>query len=93
MGRIWLAERPPFDPQRAAFLIIAVVVGVYAIIVLGLVGACIYHSEIIIKGGTDINCDPYNRIMGLLAAALSAALALVGIRGNGKDKNGKDDHK
>lgn len=78
-------SKPPFDPQKAAFSIILLVIAVHCLIVLGTIGACIYHSEIIIKGGTEINCDPYNRVMSLMAAALAAALAIAGIRSNNKD--------
>jgi small neutral amino acid transporter SnatA (MarC family) len=81
-----MADRPPFDPQRAAFLILFLVICVHSIVVLGMVGACIWHAEVIIKGGTEVNCDPYNRVMSLMAAALAAALAFAGIRGNDKDK-------
>jgi len=78
-------SRPPFNPQRAAFLILFLVIVVHSIVVLGMVGACIYHSDEIIKGGTEINCDPYNRLMSLMAAALAAALAFAGIRNKDKD--------
>ena len=73
--------RPPFDPQRAAFLLLAGVLAVHAIVVLGMMGACVWHAGTIIAGGTEINCDPYNRLMALLSAALAAALAFAGIRG------------
>ena len=78
--------REPFDPLRAAFLIIFTVIIVYSVVVLGMVGACIWNADIIIRSGTDVSCDPYNRIMSLMTAALSAALALVGIRMS-KDKD------
>lgn len=72
-------DRPPFDPVRAAFLLVASVIAVHAIVILGFSAACIWHSEQIITG-TDINCDPNSRLMGLLAAALAAALAFAGVR-------------
>jgi hypothetical protein len=70
-------ERPPFDPLRGAFWLVAFVIGIYGVIVLASVGACIYHSEVIIKN-PDIVCDPKDRLSGLLAAALAAALAFAG---------------
>lgn len=74
-----MADRPPWDPVRAAFLLVAGVIGVYALVILAFAGACLWHSEIIIIS-TDVNCDPNSRLMGLLAAALSAALAFAGVR-------------
>jgi len=52
----------------------------------------VYHAEVIILADKDINCDPNNRLMSLMAAALAAALAFAGIRINerGKDKDDKD---
>jgi len=72
-----MSDRPPFDPIRASFYLVAFVVGIYGVVVLVAVGACIYHSEIIIKN-PDIVCDPKDRLSGLLAAALAAALAFAG---------------
>jgi small neutral amino acid transporter SnatA (MarC family) len=77
--------KKPFDPQWAAFWLLAGVLAVYAIIVLMMTVACVIHADVIIKGGTEVNCDPYNRMMSLMAAALAAALAFAGIRGD-KDK-------
>jgi small neutral amino acid transporter SnatA (MarC family) len=73
-----MADRPPFDSQRAAFLLLLLVIGVYALAILGMVGACLYHSDLIFKG--DASCDPYSRLMSLMAAALAAALAFAGVR-------------
>lgn len=84
--------RPPFDPLRAAFLLLASVIGVYAVVIIGMVGACIWHSEIIIHSDKNVTCDPYNRLIGLMAAALSAALAFAGIGGSRRNGD-KDDKK
>jgi hypothetical protein len=78
-----MGDRPPFDPIRAAFLLVAGVIAVHAVVILAFSAACIWHSEIIIVK-TDINCDPNSRLMGLLAAALAAALAFAGV--SKKDK-------
>jgi hypothetical protein len=85
-----MSDRPPFDPLRAAFLLLFFVIAIYAVTILGMVGACIYHAEIIIRSDKDISCDPYNRLMSLMAAALAAALAFAGIRTG--DRNNKDDN-
>ena len=79
LPRVYGSEEPPFDPQRAAFLLVAGVVAVHAIVILAFSAACIWHSEMIISG-SDVNCDPNSRLMGLLAAALAAALAFAGVR-------------
>jgi hypothetical protein len=75
-------DKPPFDHTKAAFYLVASVIGVYSVVILGFSAACIWHSEVIIHTA-DVNCDPNSRLMGLLAAALAAALAFAGVR---KDK-------
>jgi hypothetical protein len=75
-------EKPPFDPIRAAFWLIAFVVCIYGVVIVAFAVACVVHATTIITSETS--CDPNNRLMGLLAAALAAALAFAGIRG--KDK-------
>jgi hypothetical protein len=72
-----MPDRPPFDPVRAAFWLIAFVIGVQALVVLAAVGTCMWHSELILSHA-EIKCDPDNRLTGLLAAALAAALAFLG---------------
>lgn len=78
-----MGDKPPFDPQRAAFWLIAFVVFIYGVVIIGFAGACLFNAVTIISK-VEISCDPNNRLMGLLAAALAAALAFAGIRG--KDK-------
>jgi hypothetical protein len=73
-----VGDRPPFDPIRAAFWLLAGVLAVYALVILMFAGACLYHAELIVTG-SDVNCDPNARLMGLLAAALAAALAFAGV--------------
>ncbi len=72
-------DKPPFDQTKAAFYLVAGVIAVYSIVILAMSAACIWHAERIIMGA-DINCDPNSRLMGLLAAALAAALAFAGVR-------------
>lgn len=74
-------DKPPFDPQRGAFWLIAMVVSVHAIIVLAASVSCIYNAELILT--TEAVCDPQNRLSGLLSGALAAALAFAGLK---KDK-------
>jgi Ca2+/Na+ antiporter len=79
-----VSDKPPFDPIRAAFWLIAFVVGIYGVVIVAFAAACVVHATAIIT--SEISCDPNNRLMGLLAAALAAALAFAGIRRDGKDK-------
>jgi hypothetical protein len=77
-------DRPPFDHARAAFLLIAFVIGIHAVIILGHAAAClVYARELITQTNPDIKCDPDNKLLQLLAAALAAALAFAGV-GKGK---------
>jgi hypothetical protein len=71
-------ERPPFDPQRAAFWLIAFVIGVHVVVLAGGVACLIHAHEIILR--PDLKCDPDSRLFQLLSAALAAALAFAGIR-------------
>ena len=72
-------ERPPFDPQRAAFWLVAFVIAVHAIIILAHGAVCLVYATPIITN-PDVKCDPDNRLMQLLAAALAAALAFAGVQ-------------
>jgi hypothetical protein len=78
-------DKPPFDPIRAAFWLIAFVVGIYGVVILAFAAGCLMHHEAIITN-PEISCDPNNRLMGLLAAALAAALTFASTRRDGKDK-------
>ncbi len=66
-----MAERPPFDPVRAAFYLVASVIGVHAIVVLLGAVQCFMSNTL----GT---CDATGRLGDLLAGALAAVLAFVG---------------
>lgn len=67
-----MRERPPFDPLRASFLLIAVVVLVHCLVVLSGVALCFWHG---VEPGL---CDPTGRLGDLLAAVLAVALAFSG---------------
>jgi hypothetical protein len=71
-------EKPPFDPIRAGFWLIAFVVGIYAVVILASVTGCLINVHLIISN-PEISCDPNNRLMGLLAAALAAALTFSSV--------------
>jgi hypothetical protein len=85
-----MPTRPPFDTVRAAFWLVAFVVGVYASVVLGGFVLCIHHSDEIVAGRWK--CDSENRLVDLLNAALAAALGFAGglMRGPGRGRNDDD---
>jgi hypothetical protein len=74
-----MSDKPPFDPQRAAFWLIAVVIFIECLIALAGALSCLWFAETIIKDPAIV-CDPNNRLMQILNNALAAALALWGIR-------------
>ena len=72
-----LGDRPPFDPNRAGFYLIAAVLAVHCVVVLMAATACVINLEIILV--KQIQCDHEGRLAQLLASALAAALAFAGI--------------
>lgn len=66
--------KQPFDFRRAAFWLIAAVLGVQMIVVLSIVFSCIFAGF----GGTDTTSCRDTGIGELLASALATALALMG---------------
>lgn len=75
--------KPPFDPQQAAFWLIAFVIAVECLMALAGGITCLMYAEVIIKDPAIV-CDPNNRLMQILNNALAAALALWGIRQGSK---------
>jgi len=71
-----MGERPPFDPARAAFFLVAGVVAVHAAVVIFTVGFCAWHGDALVRG--SFTCDARDRLAELLTAALAAALAFAG---------------
>jgi hypothetical protein len=71
-----MSDRPPFDPVRAAFFLVAFVLAAHVVVVLAAVGVCIWHSADIVAG--NFKCDSDGHLFELLGAALSAALAFAG---------------
>jgi hypothetical protein len=69
-------DKPPFDPVKACFYLIAAILGVECFVVVIGVLSCLYYVETIIKD-PNIVCDPKDRLSGLLTGALAAALAFA----------------
>ena len=71
-----MSERPPFDPIRACFYLIAAVLAVQCLTALLAVGACLYWSGAVIEG--KWSCENINATLNqLLSGALAAALAFT----------------
>jgi hypothetical protein len=67
-------DRPPFDPVRASFWLIAAVLGVQCAVALASAGVCIYWTAAIVEG--RLSCaSVMDRLGDLLTTALAAALA------------------
>jgi hypothetical protein len=81
--------RPPFDTVRAAFILVAFVIVIYAIVVLIGFGVCVYHHDELVAG--HFKCDAENRLVDLLSAALASALAFAGGLMRGPGANRSDD--
>lgn len=70
-----MAPRPPFDPVRASFLLIAAIIAVHCVAVLVGVGLCGWRM---VTMPAPLECDAKGRLGELLSAALAAALAFAG---------------
>jgi hypothetical protein len=72
-----MSDRPPFNPQRAAFMLVVGVLAFQAIVILFGLTTCfvdfVAHVEKMITG-EKARCDPDNRLLDLLTSALTAAL-------------------
>jgi len=69
-------DRPPFDPIKACFWLIAAILGVQCLVALVGLSACIYWSRAIIEG--KWTCENINATLNqLLSGALAAALAFT----------------
>lgn len=70
-----MSDPPPFDFQKWAFVMVAIILMIYvAIPVSGVVACLVYVKKVILDPA--ITCDPQNRLSDLLTAALAAALSL-----------------
>lgn len=70
-------DKPPFDPVKASFYLIAGILAVECLVVLAGVVSCLWYIETVIRD-PNIVCDPKDRLSGLLTGALAAALAFAG---------------
>ena len=68
--------RPPFDPIRACFWLIAAILAAQCLVALAGLAACIYWSRAVIEG--KWTCENINSTLNqLLSGALAAALAFT----------------
>jgi len=72
-----MSDKPPFDPVKACFYLIAGILAFECFVVGVGVMSCLWYMETIIKN-PEIMCDPKNRLSELLTGALAAALAFAG---------------
>jgi len=70
-------DKPPFDPVKASFYLIAGILGVQCLIVLMGAISCLVYMHTILTN-PEVMCDPKGRLTELLTAALAAALAFAG---------------
>jgi len=69
-------DKPPFEPVRACFWLIAAILAVQCLVALVGLGACIYWSGSVIEG--KWTCENINQTLNqLLTGALAAALAFA----------------
>ncbi len=71
-----MPERPPFDVVRAAFYLVAFVLGVHSVVILAAVVICAINIDVVVAG--HWKCDADGHLFELLGAMLSAALAFAG---------------
>jgi hypothetical protein len=76
---VTVVDKPPFDPLRGAFWLVAGVLAVQCAVVLASAGACLYWTPAIVEG--KVSCGPVmDRLGELLATALAAAIAFSALR-------------
>lgn len=69
-------DKPPFDPVKASFYLVAAILSVQCVIALTGVAACLYWSESVVEG--RFSCETiHDTINQLLTGALAAALAFT----------------
>jgi hypothetical protein len=66
-------DKPPFNPVKASFYLVALVIAVQCLVVLIGIGSCLYFSNVIIE--RHGHCDIQDRLMQIMNQALAAALA------------------
>lgn len=73
-----MSPRPPFDPFRAAFWLVACVVALHGVVILVGIAACAIYAGDMLASSGNFRCDVRDKLSDLLAAALAAALAFAG---------------
>lgn len=69
-------DKPPFDPVRASFYLIAAILSFQCVVVVVGLAHCLYWSQHIVEG--KYNCENINGTLNqLLSGALAAALAFT----------------
>jgi hypothetical protein len=66
----------PFNMEKAAFFLIAVVIVSQLVVGLSITGACVFYAGEIITGSGQCKAD--GKMAELMSAALAAALAFAG---------------
>jgi hypothetical protein len=69
-------RKPTFDPVKAAFFLVGMVLGSYLVVAFTLLAFCWMHESEVVTG--RYRCDADSRVYDLLTQALSAALAFAG---------------
>jgi hypothetical protein len=71
-----VSDRPPFDPIRACFYLIAAILAFQCLVALLALFVCIYWSGSVIAG--KASCENINGLLNqLMSGALAAALAFT----------------
>jgi len=70
-------DKPPFDPVKASFYLIAAILAFQCLVAFIGVMSCVWYTHTILTNA-DIQCDPKDRLTSLLTGALAAALAFAG---------------
>ena len=69
-------EKPPFDPVKACFFLIAAVLGFQGIVGLTGLAFCVYYGAHIVEG--KMNCENIGTALNqIMQGALAAALAFT----------------
>jgi hypothetical protein len=69
-------DNSPFNMEKAAFFLVAVVIASQLIVGLSITGACVFYANDIINGGGQCKAD--GKMAEIMSAALAAALAFAG---------------
>ena len=79
-----MSEKPPFDPVKASFYLVASILWAQCLAVIAMGIACVTWALPEIVSG-KFECDKGGRLTELLTGALAAALAFAGGRARKDD--------